>query len=613
MSEQGRDTEANDRIDALFDQLFISGLSDRDCQELWMAAVADKNVMQRYVEIVHLREGLPYLLTQVGLSESGTDGLLSGELSGDLVGEGPISGKHVADLSERSDQRDSASFVMGRWRQVLTIAVSLAFLLGAATTYLLSESSNWLPQMAGSDTPRQLRTASSAPLLPFAEESWLGSITGLSMEASDEGMLASMQVGQKLRCGEVVQLSEGFVHVRLHSGPEIIVEGPAEFSLVGKNSVFVRVGRVIASAEEGLVLQSALVTADCLDAKVSFVAEEDTSTSVYALQGVVTVFSTPQEEISSEKLRTLHSQEGMVAHPINDGKISIMASALPQGIVTSWADVEARLTKYQQLVLGDHPLAYWPLERVRRNRRVLDLSQNGFDGLAIGNWPTELSEEEIREPGTYFNGESYIESDHKPPVDVRTGFSVEAWAQPAGDPEYRAIFSSRWVYDSHMPTQQCFGYTIYAGDANRWEFWTGPGREGYFWNVIETPEEIESSHWAHVVGTFTPLKEKGSKQVWGMSRLYVNGKLAIEHEHEVSLADFEWPARIGASEYVPRYLTSWLFKGFLRDVAVYNYPLEPQRIESHHRVGAAVDDRNMSQHLQYDSVLVASLLENSAR
>ena len=575
-----------------------------------MAAVADKSVMQRYVEIVHLREGLPYLLTQAELPEGGAHGLISGKLAGDIVGEGPIASKHSAELSDRSYEHDSASFVSRRWRQVLTIAASLAFLLGALTTYLLSESSHRQSQMAANDAPRQLRTASSAPLLSFVEESWLGSITGLSLEAFDEGVLASMQVGQKLRCGEVVQLSAGFVRVRLHSGPEIIVEGPAEFSLVGQNSVFVRVGRILASAEEGLVLQSPLLTADCLDAEVSFMAEEDTSTSVYAFQGVVTVFSTPQEEVSSEKLRTLHSQDGMVAHPIDDGKISIMASALPHGIVTSWADVEARLTTYQQLVLGDHPLAYWPLERVRRGRRVLDLSQNGFDGLAIGNWPTELSEEEIREPGTYFNGESYIESDHKPPVDVRTGFSVEAWAQPAGGPEYRAIFSSRWVYDSHMPTQQCFGYTIYAGDANRWEFWTGPGREGYFWNVIESPEEIESSHWAHVVGTFTPLKKKGSEQVWGMSRLYVNGKLAIEHEHEVSLADFEWPARIGASEYVPRYLTSWLFKGFLRDVAVYDYPLAPEMIQSHHREGNALEERTISERSQLSRFLLASALEN---
>ena len=81
---------------------------------------------------------------------------------------------------------------------------------------------------------------SNVPLLPFAQNHRLGRITGLSPEASAEGMVTSMQVGQELRRGEVVQLSQGFVRVRLESGPEIIVEGPAEFSVVGRQSIFVR-------------------------------------------------------------------------------------------------------------------------------------------------------------------------------------------------------------------------------------------------------------------------------------------------------------------------------------------------------------------------------------
>ena len=54
-------------------------------------------------------------------------------------------------------------------------------------------------------------------------------------------------------------------------------------------------------------------------------------------------------------------------------------------------------------------------------------------------------------------------------------------------------------------------------------------------------------------------------------------------------------ARIGAAEFVPQYLTAWLFKGFMRDVAVYDYPLEIQRIEAHHRVGQNLDDSRLSQ------------------
>ena len=71
----------------------------------------------------------------------------------------------------------------------------------------------------------------------------------------------------------------------------------------------------------------------------------------------------------------------------------------------------------------------------------------------------------------------------------------------------------------------------------------------------------------------------------GVGRLYVNGAEVMQLEQEVSLTDFDWPARIGAAEFVPRYLTSWLFKGYLSDIALYGYPLEPERIKEHYEVG----------------------------
>ena len=51
-----------------------------------------------------------------------------------------------------------------------------------------------------------------APPAPFVQESQLGKVSGLSLEASSDGLLRSLQVGQELRCGEVVQLTSG--HMR---------------------------------------------------------------------------------------------------------------------------------------------------------------------------------------------------------------------------------------------------------------------------------------------------------------------------------------------------------------------------------------------------------------
>jgi hypothetical protein len=56
----------------------------------------------------------------------------------------------------------------------------------------------------------------------------------------------------------------------------------------------------------------------------------------------------------------------------------------------------------------------------------------------------------------------------------------------------------------------------------------------------------------------------------------------------MSLEDFAWPARIGAAEFVPRSLTSWLFVGELRDVAIYDHVLPPERVQRHAEEGGSV-------------------------
>jgi len=412
------------------------------------------------------------------------------------------------------------------------------------------------------------------------------------LEASADGLLRSLQVGQVLRCGEVVQLTAGFMRVALHSGPELIIEGPAEFSIIGKDSVFVRIGRVAAaSGAEKLLLQSPRLTAECNNADLSFLVDEDSSTNVYAYEGVVTMRSIAHRDSSNGKLAVLHEGQGLLVHRgfTTEELLSRITTTPPQDSVRDWTEVEARLSDTQRLVLSDRPVAYWPLHRVRRNRRVLDLTQNGFDGQAIGNWPSELDDATSKdEPGAFFNGESYIEPDRKPTLDLRKGFTVEGWAKVSGGPEFQSIFTSRWVLDAHTPHLQCLGFTLYAGKNDRWQLWTGSGRYGELWRELHSDAELVRHQWTHVVASFEPEETRDVKPAEfakGIVRIYVNGKLAAQDVREMSLMDFEWPARIGAAEFVPNSLTAWLFRGNLRDIAVYNYPLEPARIEAHYEAG----------------------------
>lgn len=571
----------NDELEPLLEQLTLAGLDAAEWDRLRALIADNPSAQRRYLEAIHLREGLSHLLSHEPLG--------TGAGSAPNAPRVKAHDETVADSASPHDSRSlRSSYASTRsWIPSWAAAAGVAFVAGAAVVALYQQG--WGPMLARNeqDAPRTVAPVAASPI-PLLQETQLGKISGMSLDASAEGLAPSMQVGQLLRCGEVVQLPVGFMRVQLDGGPELLVEGPAEFSLVGDESVFVRSGRLSAKGGQRLLLQTPLLTAECLDARLSFEASDDDAASIYVSEGVVTLMTTPQEQVESEKLRVLHSGEGIVAEPTGaDDDLRTTARGPLTEIITEWSDIEKRLSKYQQLVLGDRPLAYWPLYKVRKNRRVLDLTQNGHDGLPIGNWPAELDGEHTDDSarGVYFNGESYIEPDRKPPVNLQSGFAIEGWARPEGPAEYQAIFTSRWVLESYTPNQQCFGMTLYAGDTNRWEFWTGLGKRGKFWNVMESPQEIDRKEWSHVVGVFTPTETAEPGFMRGVGRLYVNGEEVLQLEQEVSLTDFDWPARIGAAEFVPRYLTSWLFKGYLSDIALYGYPLESQRIKEHYQVG----------------------------
>jgi hypothetical protein len=256
----------------------------------------------------------------------------------------------------------------------------------------------------------------------------------------------------------------------------------------------------------------------------------------------------------------------------------------PADLVVSWDQTNDTLHPYERTVLADRPLAYWPLYRVRRHRSVLDLTQNGYDGHAIGNWPTQQENAQGAQPrGAFFNGESYVETDRKPPIDLRKGFTVESWAKVLGGPEFQSVFTSRWVLASNTDQEQCFGFTLYAGADDRWQIWTGSGEYGVNWQKLVGTKPVERHRWTHVAASFRPDANQADavRTIRGEVTLYVDGRRVASERQQLSLEEFEWPARIGAAEFVPRSLTSWLFRGELRDVALYDGVLAPERIAAH--------------------------------
>lgn len=575
-----RTAEGEHPIEPLLELLCLEGLEPQQWRDLADELPGDPAALRRYIETVHLRQ----LLQEYGGQAAAATALADSPL---MTAAATTSRRDSSLTAGQSGRR----FTMGWWQ--LALATSVALFLGLAGGFEAGTSrgpaSGNQSLLAANGQGRDLMpTALAQQDRPLELEDRLGRITGLSPNASSDGLIRSLQVGDQLRRGEVVQLTQGVMQIGLADGANVLVEGPAEFSVMDSQSVFVRNGRIVAKATGPIRLQTSVVLIECHDAEAALVADGDQMAEIYNFSGISHVHANRRRGVPGGPLKVLKATEGLrVAAGDNAEGLRLADAGPPSNVYRSWDEVNDHLDGYEQLVLAAEPLAYWPLHRVRLNRRVLDLTQNGYDGQAIGNWPKEFSEfDEPTERGAFFDGESYIEPDRKPPISLRNGFTVESWVRVAGGPEYQSIFTSRWVFGSQTPAQQCFGFTLYAGKDDQWEFWSGSGEYGKNWQELASPHKLVRNQWTHVVATFTPDEIVDPDYVVGTVCLYVNGELACSGEQKMSLTDFEWPARIGAAEFVPRSLASWLFRGHLRDVAVYDYVVPTEKIKLHCEVGS---------------------------
>lgn len=570
MAQPPQSPTPSDELEGLLERLALGDLDPSGWRRVGDLIRGDRAAAMRYVETAHYCDTL----------RDETTGANHDSISAAFESAAPQGAKAPTGAApSRAEAGGSSRLNALAWFAPWGLAVSAAFLCG------------WLVSRAGSTGDEPPIAVASPPrtfvLSEDADRSEpMGRVIGLTPVASSDGLLRSFKVGSQLGRGEVFQLTRGAARLEIGDG-EILVQGPAELSPIGPNLVFVRNGRVTVSHGGSMTVQTPLAFVSGDSAR--FAVAADAGIDVYALEGAVTVHGVPRRGRQGESLGDVAAGETLRITSEGSRRLHVERSVeKPEGLLLAWEDTAKNLHPYERLVLEDKPLAYWPLYRVRRHRAVLDLTQNGFDGYAIGNWPTELNDVHASQTrGAYFDGESYVESDRKPPVDLRNGFTIESWARLAGGPEYQSVFTSRWVLESHTEHEQCFGFTLYAGQNDRWQFWTGSGEYGKNWDQLHADRQVVRNRWTHVAASFEPDagQEDAVGAVEGVVRVFVDGQLAGEARHSLSLEDFAWPARIGAAEFVPQSLTSWLFEGELRDVALYDYVLRPGQIQSHAEQG----------------------------
>ncbi len=574
MAESQENTTPGDELDSLLELLALGELDSVGWRRVGDLIRGDRDAAMRYVEMAHYCETL----------RDETTGATGDSLPAAAGGQLPGPAKTACNSPNVNASASSSGRLTAlAWLAPWGIAVSAAFLCGwLASGWEKGRSPRVIPAVA---------VTSQRPLPMTDDAEPLGRVIGLTPVASSDGLMRSLKVGSPLGRGEVFQLTRGAARLEIDGG-EVLVQGPAEVSVIADHTLFVRQGKVTVARDGELTVQTPMAIVTGEDAKYAVAAEGDAEINVTAIEGSAAVHSLPRRGRFGDSLGNVSDGRSLRVKSLGSRRLEVDANASPpDGLLLAWEDTATKLHPYERLVLSDEPLAYWPLYRVRRHRAVLDLTQHGFDGYAIGHWPTELNDVHASQPrGAYFDGESYVESDRKPPVDLRTGFTIESWARVAGGPEFQSVFTSRWVLESHSEREQCFGFTLYAGNNDHWQFWTGSGEYGKNWDQLHTDSKVARDRWTHVAASFEPDpgQEEATASLAGVVRIFVDGVQVGEARHRMSLEDFAWPARIGAAEFVPQSLTSWLFIGELRDVALYDHVLPPDRVRIHAEEGGSV-------------------------
>jgi Concanavalin A-like lectin/glucanases superfamily/Carboxypeptidase regulatory-like domain len=164
-------------------------------------------------------------------------------------------------------------------------------------------------------------------------------------------------------------------------------------------------------------------------------------------------------------------------------------------------------------------------------------------------------------------------------LDGRTGFlevpyaaplnplhvTVEAWALVTpGSRGTRIVVASR----DNSRTAKFRGFTLGAGDTNKWEFTVG---DGTAW-VSASGSKVSAGRETHLVGTYDGAN----------ARIYVDGAPTGASPEVVLKPNAARPLRIGAgqTEASPRHF----FAGTIDEVAIYSAALSPDDIAEHARV-----------------------------
>lgn len=203
--------------------------------------------------------------------------------------------------------------------------------------------------------------------------------------------------------------------------------------------------------------------------------------------------------------------------------------------------------------------------------KVIDSGGQNLHGTAVNGVTTTDREPAIPgEPGTcryaYFNGiDQSVRLDYHS-VQNPKDFTVSLWARvDNGNGSWRAPITSRWAYKGRR------GFNIYAGNDDRWQFWTGDGRQS--WDVLTGPPVIEGA-WTHVAVSFEASSTLYERH-FGTKTIYLNG-VNVAQSTGYYQANHDNALHLGAGWAYGN--TSYFFNGAIDEVRLFNTALNESEI-----------------------------------
>ncbi len=371
--------------------------------------------------------------------------------------------------------------------------------------------------------------------------------------------------GTHLRQGRRLMLKAGLAKIRFVNGVTVLLEGPATFTPNNENAGDLQLGKLVARVPQGntgFVVETPRATITDLGTEFGVKVAPEGQVQVLVFEGTVELAR--KDDVSAARQR-LHA--GQAIHISSEGNLENIVEVSQQltRAFRRYLPGDPVLGDYDQQVLADRPVAYWPLSeefgRVahdvagEHHGRVLGAAQRQNDG-----WPCLA-----------LDGRGLIEVPYDPALNPKA-FSVEAWVKPSSGDGYGAVISSR---DGRIRN----GFILYSAPEDRSEFWVGDGQQN--WQTVDATRDTVGT-WTHVAASFEPKDNCLAGICRGIQRLYVNGQLVAEDHDAEYLPHEEQPHALrigaGANEKEPDYF----LHGKIARVAVYDRVLPSETIRSHY-------------------------------